>query len=303
MEINVHKLYTLDGHRDCVYGLEGSHSNSIFYSAAGDGMIVEWDLHAPETGKLLAQMKNSVYSIHFRKDKNLLIAGQNYEGIHLIDAKSKSELGSLEISDSQLFDIKSHKEKIFVGSGDGTLYVIDFDNLALIKKIKLSDKSIRSLAVNEQLGEIAVGLSDNSIRILDLDNYVQKYRINAHKLSVFSVIYNPTNNHLISASRDAHLKSWNSLEHYSLVHSIPAHMYAINSISISPDRELFVTGSMDKSVKVWKMDTFQLLKVIDRSRHAGHATSVNKVLWTDFGNQILSCSDDKKISVWDLSYI
>jgi WD40 repeat protein len=59
---------------------------------------------------------------------------------------------------------------------------------------------------------------------------------------------------------------------------------------------------MDKTIKIWDLHTFQLLKVIDRSRHAGHATSVNKVLWTDHAGQLLSCSDDRKISVWDLDF-
>ena len=34
------------------------------------------------------------------------------------------------------------------------------------------------------------------------------------------------------------------------------------------------------------MATFKLLKVIDKSRHAGHGTSVNKLLWTDYQDQL-----------------
>jgi len=87
-----------------------------------------------------------------------------------------------------------------------------------------------------------------------------------------------------------------------LRHTVAAHMFAINSLSISPKHDFFATGSMDKSIKVWDLETFRLLKVIDKSRHAGHTTSVNKVLWTNYNNQLLSCSDDKKISIWDLSF-
>ena len=302
MKIIVQKLYSLDGHQDCVYSLEAGKTNNKFYSAGGDGMVVEWDLDRPENGQLLAKMKNSVYAIHYRSEENLLIAGQNYEGIHLVDPDKKKEIGSLQISGAQIFDIKSFESRIFVGSGDGSFYVVDLATLGVVKKIKLADKSIRSIAVNQQLGEIAVGLSDSTIRIHDLDDYKQKYFINAHKLSVFSICYNPLNNHLISASRDACIKSWNALDHYELEHSVVAHMFAINSLSFSPNNDFFVSGSMDKSIKVWDMETFQLLKVIDKSRYAGHASSVNKVLWTNYKNQVLSCSDDKKISVWDLSF-
>lgn len=302
MKINVQKLYGLDGHQDCVYSLEAGKTSHTFYSAGGDGMVVEWDLNRPENGQLLAKMKNSVYAIHYRAVENLLIAGQNYEGIHLVDPDKKKEIGSLQISGAQIFDIKSFENRIFIGSGDGTFYVVDLATLGVVKKIRLAEKSIRTIVVNRKLGEIALGLSDSTIRILDLYDYTQKYLINAHKLSVFSVCYNPLNNHLISASRDACIKSWNALDHYDLEHSVVAHMFAINSLSISPNRNFFVSGSMDKSVKVWDLETFRLLKVIDKSRYAGHTSSVNKVLWTNHKNQILSCSDDKKISVWDLSF-
>jgi WD40 repeat protein len=302
MKINVQKLFSLDGHQDCVYSLEGGKESNIIFSAGGDGMVVSWDLTDPENGQLLAKMKNSVYALHYKADENNLIAGQNFEGIHLIDVKEKKEIGSLKLSNAQIFDIKSHENTVFVGTGDGTLFVIDLKGQTIIKKIKLSDKSIRSVDINLLLGEMAIGMSDNSIRILDLEDFKQKYSISGHKLSVFSVLYNPTNNHLISAGRDAHIKSWNSFDHYREEQSIPAHMFAINTLSFSPDLKYFVTGSMDKSIKVWDAETFQLLKVIDKSRHAGHASSINKVMWTNYKNLVLSCSDDKKISVWDLSF-
>jgi WD40 repeat protein len=44
----------------------------------------------------------------------------------------------------------------------------------------------------------------------------------------------------------------------------------------------------------------QLLKVIDKARHAGHGTSVNKLWWSSFNNQLISASDDRSISVWEI---
>ncbi len=302
MKINIQKLFSLDGHRDCIYTLESGKKSNLFYSASGDGMVVEWDLNNPETGRLIANMKNSVYALHYKIEKKLLIVGQNFNGIHLIDLDSKKEIGSLEISKERIFDIKSYENKLFVGSGDGVLSVIDLSTMSILNKIKLSDKSIRSIAINSKLGELAIGLSDHSIRILDLDDYKQKYQIDEHQASVFSIVYNPVNNHLISAGRDANIKSWNPFNHYEMEQSVVAHMFAINSLSISPNHKYFVSGSMDKSIKIWELESLKLLKVLDKSRYAGHASSVNKVLWTKHENQMLSCSDDKKISVWDLSF-
>ena len=89
---------------------------------------------------------------------------------------------------------------------------------------------------------------------------------------------------------------------YAQQTEIVAHMYAINHIDFSPDGKHFVTCSMDKSIKVWDAEEFQLLKVIDKSRHAGHGTSVNKLLWTNFSDQLVSASDDRTISIWNIIF-
>jgi WD40 repeat protein len=83
---------------------------------------------------------------------------------------------------------------------------------------------------------------------------------------------------------------------------VAAHLFAINHIAFSPSGEYFATASMDKSIKIWKADELKLLKVIDKGRHAGHGTSVNKLVWTDFKNQLVSASDDRTISVWNLTF-
>ena len=127
--------------------------------------------------------------------------------------------------------------------------------------------------------------------------------IEAHKLSVFTVQYSPDQRYLISGSRDAHLKIWDTKKDYELQESIVAHMFAIKPFGfLALIANIFVTCSMDKSIKVWDAETFQLLKVIDKARHAGHGTSINKVLWTNFNNLLLSASDDRSISTWDIKF-
>jgi WD40 repeat protein len=107
---------------------------------------------------------------------------------------------------------------------------------------------------------------------------------------------------LLSGSRDARLKIWDVEAGYVLEKEIVAHTFAINYIDFSPNSNYFATCSMDKSVKIWDSESFKLLKVIDRARHAGHGTSVNKLLWTKYDNQIVSASDDRTISVWKIDF-
>ncbi len=298
--IKVEKLHSLTGHRDCVYTLASSNSANQFFSAGGDGMVVGWDLNQPEEGEFIAKLPNSVYALHTIPNSNLLVAGHNYEGIHVLDWKRKEEVSSLKLSGAAIFDINSFENDLLIASGDGMLTIIDFKNLVVKKKLLISGKNARVLAINPLAGEVAVGFSDHFIRVFSLRDYHLKHEIHAHQNSVFALSYTSDYKFLISGSRDARLKAWDVTSGYKQAGEVAAHLFAINHIAFSPSGEYFATGSMDKSIKVWKTDELKLLKVIDKARHAGHGTSVNKLLWTSFNNQLISASDDRTVSVWNI---
>src|SRR5882672_11004543 len=116
--VQVQKLHTLTGHRDCVYTLQPG-SGTVFFSGAGDGMVVQWDMSQGEEGIRIAQLPNSIYALHSLPPGDTLIAGHNYEGIHLLDWRNRTEVGSLKLGTSAIFDIQSLGKECFVASGDG----------------------------------------------------------------------------------------------------------------------------------------------------------------------------------------
>ncbi len=342
-KITVQKIETLAGHQDCVYSLEKLPEKHLFLSSSGDGKIALWNLKNPELGRLVAQIPSSVYAMRYFSQENALIVGQNFEGLQMIYFENntdnnytpnKEKIQSLKITKSQVFDIQivqNQEDKqgenqenysIFVAQGDGVLTIVDLATFSVRKHLKISEKSLRKIAINLQNNEFAVASSDNFIRIFDLKSLQLKQEIEAHISSVFSLCYFSDNqetnqfnnkNLLISGSRDAHLKIWekttnnsqqNSL--YTLKTDIIAHLFAINDIDFSPCGNYFATCSMDKSIKIWDSKTFSLLKVIDKARNASHATSVNKILWSDYQNDnqnyLISASDDKFISVWGIDF-
>lgn len=296
--MQIEKVDTFSGHRDCVYTLEGMSETNLFFSGGGDGLVIRWDLSKPDTGELFAQVPASIYALCFDKVRNQLWVGQNFEGIHLIDVESKVEIKSIKITSSSIFDIKIHENNAFVGLSDGTIVVMDVENFVVKKHIKASDKSVRSIAINVLSNEFAVAYSDFSVKVFDLQDFSLKLVVNQHSNSVFTVCYSPDNQYLITAGRDAHLKILDVNNHYNLHQDIAAHLFAINDIKFSPDGKYFATCSMDKSIKIWDAKQFILLKVIDKARYAGHGTSINKLWWSEYENLIVSASDDKRISVW-----
>ncbi|MEM6845620.1 MAG: WD40 repeat domain-containing protein [Bacteroidota bacterium] len=303
----VQKIHTLRGHKDCVYTLVPTKEAGVFISGGGDGMVVRWDLQEPEQGKVIAKVEASVYALHFNAYFNHLIVGQNYEGIHIIDLEQYKSLGSLRMTTASIFDITTYQDFIFVATSDGEVVVLNYQNLSILHRIKESNERARSLAIIPQKNELLVGYSDDCIRVFNLASYQLKKTIRAHRNSVFSLQFTPDYRFLLSSSRDAHLKIWDTQKNYELHESIVAHMYAINHTIFRPDGRYFASCSMDKSVKIWDTERFELLKVIDKGRHAGHGTSVNRLLWLnytgdDLNQPLLSASDDRTISVWNLEW-
>ena len=300
--IQVSKVNTFKGHKDAIYTLEPGGQDWEFFSGAGDGMVVAWDLQNPDQGRLVANLPTSVYALQYVTAGDLLVIGQNYQGIHVVDLQTNKEIGSLQLTTAAIFDLKYHQGTIYVGTGDGTLILVDLKTLSIQHRDQRSQKSVRSIAINPSENQLAVGYSDHYIRLYRLNDMQLLQEIQAHKNSVFSLVYHPHKPVLLSASRDAHLKLWSVQDPHELHESIVAHMYAINHIEFSPNGQHFVTCSMDKSIKVWSSDQFRLLKVIDKARYASHGTSVNKLYWSPYHNQLASCSDDRTISIWDIKF-
>jgi len=293
----IKKIKTILGHQAPIYTL--NLGEGFFLSSDTNGLVVKWDLDNLDNGKLLARLNSSVYSLYL-EDNNVFI-GQNFEGVHCLDIAQNHVLKSLQLTKAAIFDIKASSNYVWIALGDGRLSILDKKNLTSYKNLRYSEKSIRCLAICESRNEIAAGFSDNFIRIFDTNTFALKYEWQAHNLSVFTLCYSPNEQYLLSGSRDAHLKIWNSQNNYQLDKDIVAHLFTINHIAYSPDKRYFATCSKDKSIKIWKAEGFQLIKVIDKGRYAGHGTSVNKLLWLS-ANELLSCSDDQSISLWEISF-
>lgn len=294
--VQIEKAITYTGHSDAVYTLERGVEPHLFYSAGGDGNIVEWDLNTTDSGRLIAKVPASVYSIRLVPERHLLIVAQNYEGIHLIDVLSNKEVGSLQFTEAAIFDMQVFGDLLIVGTGEGKLVVIDLPKLKVLREVEVSDQNIREILITTN-NYCLVGSSDGFIRKFELPNFSLVQEIHAHENSVFALL--EKDQVVVSGSRDARLKFWKS-DQLDLDESINAHMYAINDIVERQDGAYLATASMDKTIKIWDYEQRKLIKVIDKARHKGHLTSVNKLLWLEYKDYLISCSDDRSIGVWSI---
>lgn len=261
-------------------------------------MIVMWDLKSPDEGEVIVKIPNSVYAMEYDQSAGYLYVGQNNQGIHKIDLSAKKEVKSIQLGEHQIFTMKIVEGSIWVGLSNGEVVILSKD-LEVEDRTKYAKDRVRSL---DAFGDtLAIGCSDNITRIVNSDKEVIS-ELKGHKNSVFVSRFHPSGKYLISAGRDAQLKIWDTQSDYVLRESIAAHLYTINDVIFREDGRYFVTASMDKSIKLWDAHNFQLLKVLDKHRHAGHGNSVNKLLWMNYQDLLVTCSDDRSISVWEIKF-
>jgi WD repeat-containing protein 61 len=298
-KINVSKIAHFSGHKGSIFSLCAGLHEHTFFSGADDGYVVEWNMATKGDGHLLVKVNKPVYSMYLDREQQQLLCGTASGNLHVIDLTARKEIRNIEAHTLGIFDIQCTESKLITAGGDGTLCIWNRQTLERLHTLPVSDKSARVIAIHPHKKEFAVGFSDYCIRIFSTDTYTQLFELKAHTNSVFALSYSPDGNFLYSGGRDVMLKSWDLRNAFEKTLDIPAHTLHINAIAFSPEGTFYATVSMDKTIKIWDCQTDALLKVIDKQRHDGHVTSVNKVLWVNEA-ELLTCSDDRTVMMWSI---
>jgi len=298
--MQIQKKAQFIGHNAAVYSICPFHRPDLFLSSGGDGWIVEWDLNVPENGKLLAKTDSNIFSMLYLEDKNWVLAGNMYGGLHWIDLETGVNFKSVLQHKNGIFALfRLNENELLSLGGDGILTKWDIEKCRAIESVELSRKSLRAIAKNDDY--LAIASSDATIYLLNAQSLELINKIeHAHEHSVFSVCFSPDSKYLLSGGRDAHLRIRLCEHNFEELPTQAAHLFTVNDIAYHPNGKIFASASRDKTIRIWDAETFALLKVIDSIRFGGHLKSVNRLLWN--GNVLLSCSDDRSIIAWAFEF-
>ncbi|MCB0516564.1 MAG: hypothetical protein R2798_05000 [Chitinophagales bacterium] len=307
MPLEIHQQGIFNGHKAAVYSLVGSALNpDIFWSADGNGNIVQWDFAQGNMGKLIARLPEQIFSLSLYEQEQFLLAGGMNGGMYKIDLLQKQLAHDIITLPGTIYHSTEIGNKIGLCCKNGTFYVFDKNTLQKEFQIKVSDKALRRSVWLASENMLAFACSDSQIYLLNWHNnsLVQKLA-QGHNDSVFDVCFLPHEQVILSGGKDAYLSIWKkNMDHsYELSHRIPAHHFTINRIVSLAPLPYFATASRDKSIKLWQNETYQLEKVLNSEKNASmHRYSVNTLWWIPSKRILLSAGDDGNIIAWNVLF-
>jgi WD repeat-containing protein 61 len=302
MKVNAQKIKELEGHKAAIYTIAEGYNENMLLSAGSERFVAEWNLDEPELARVIAKSAGVIYSQLVLRNNKTLLLGNDKGGIHVISLEKNVEIKYLLGHEKGVFDMLLHPRLnlVFVAGADGKVSIWDAEDFHFISELKLCEKKIRQFALSPDGNRLAIACGDNFIRILNTSSHIVEHEFEAHTMSVNSICFSPDGNHILSGGKDAMLKIWDS-KRFELIKEIPAHNYAIYSIVFHPDGKLFATGSRDKTIKIWDASTFDFLLRLDAEKFEGHKNSVNKLVWSNHDDLLISAGDDRKIMLWKIS--
>lgn len=299
--LNIEKNNELTGHKSPLYSMIDYDEGII--TAGGDKLIVSWKDVNKNEGKVLAAATGPVYSLLWLNKNNLLLAGNDSGGIHVIDLHTQKETRLLKFHAAPVFDMQFSdvSELMITASGDGTVALVETGEFNIQKKIKLSDLKVRCLQFLDGEKMLAAGTGDGLIYIFSFPEMKLIEKIQAHRpgFSVNTLAYHAEKKLLISGGRDAYVNGFEMEGAFKKTESIPGHNYSVYSIVLSPDRRWMASASRDKTIKIWDAEHFKVIKRISLAEFLSHTHSVNKLLWRE--NELISAGDDRKIILWSVT--
>ena len=290
---------TLKGHQNQVFAMAKGDANTLF-TAGNDKGVVEWDLNEMKFKRILCAVSHPVYALLPIPDTTLLAIGLRSGDMMIVDCAKQALHAKFKLDKGAVFALKflpSKQELIAIGE-EGVAYVFDTHNFEQLYRFKVSDSTVRTIAVPDDEKQVYFGDKEGAIYRYSSSDYQLLNQSLVHTMPVTSLLsYGDV---LFSGGRDAKMYKLDAAD-LSIVQEITPHMFTVYGIASHPDYPVIATASRDKTFKVWNPDSLTLLKNISVDRgYDSHYLSINTMLWER--DYLYTAGDDKMIKIWQVDF-
>lgn len=210
--------------------------------------------------KNISAFQKQAYGGTFRKDGQLLVAGDEDGHVRLFDANSRSVLrvfkGHSAPVHRTFFTNDLHHIASF--SDDKSVIVWDISTEKSINSFRFHSDYVRAGAVNPASENIILsGSYDNTIKMYDIRTSKEVMSL-SHGSPLESLVFLPTGGIFISAG-GTEVKVWDAVSGGRQLMNISQHTKAVTCLQVSADGRHLVSGSLDRQVKFFNTTNYQMV--------------------------------------------
>ncbi|XP_049850741.1 U3 small nucleolar RNA-associated protein 15 homolog [Schistocerca gregaria] len=217
-----------------------------------------------EVQKTLNRFKGTAYSVKYRSDGQLLVAGGEECVIRVFDVNTKSVLRHFNQAHKKPIHVTRFSQNnthILSGADDCYLSCWDIVSQAKVTSIEAHKDHIRCGIISPTSEHIWVsGSYDHTVKIWDMRSN-QCVSTLMHEDPVEDVLMLPSGGILISASGNK-IRVWDILGSFNCLETISNHQKTITGLAYDHTRSRLFASSLESNVKIYDINSYKLAHTI-----------------------------------------
>lgn len=249
------------------------------------------------TGSAFLEAMDSILSVAFSSDGQLIAAGMNNGQIRLWRALDGQPLLTFQAHNRQIWSLVFNPENTLLVSGgnDGQVKVWEMSSGACVRLLRGHTTWVECVAMHPEGRLLATCGDERSIKLWDITTGdCLKTWSRQHNEVVWSVAFSPDGQLLASGYDDGVVEVWDYAHEHCLWSAAAHQGSAVPGLAFSADGKLLASAGKDATIAVWQPDTGQNLEIF-----SGHTDSVRSVNFNTDG-LLVSSSYDGTVKVWQI---
>jgi WD40 repeat protein len=281
---------------------------------------------------------SEVISFCANKDLNLIISGDSAGDIKLWNFETGKCLNTIEEAHSDQINsiIIISNDEFATCSDDFTIKLWELASYKCLQTISNECGVFSMLLLNADDEHLACGLVNGCIDVWNLSDLTRINRLDAHEDNVTCLKKTNDSTKLISSSEDNTIKIWD-LETFELITTLEGHDGPVNEFEILSNEQKLLSVSNEKSIKLWEIGSSECAYDLEYDEEItsiqlvtddliaigfasdesnigiydlkerkivkyliGHTDSISMIRLLSDSNQLVTCSNDNTIRLWQL---
>ncbi|ETO35615.1 ribosome assembly protein 4 (RSA4) [Reticulomyxa filosa] len=314
------QIQVFEGHSRGIIKARFSSDSFRIVSVSFDNTIRLWDISSGKQIQVLEGHSNHITGVEFFPKELKILSCLDNGTIRIWDVAVERKIqlidGYIDIITGVQFS--PDNLKIVSCSTDKTIRLWDIQLRRQIQVFEGHLDCIRGILFLPDGSKIVSYSEDNTIRIWDVLSGKQLQLLEGHSHLISEVQFSPDGSKLVSSSFDKTIRIWD-ISSGTQNQLLIGHIEGVIGVQFSSDGSKIVSSSTDRTIRLWdvlsgkQLQVFQghfnfvmqTLQVLDISSGSqlflleGHEKDVNNVQFSPDGTQIITCSDDKTIRLWN----